>query len=177
MKLRSVFTGILAGLIISSTGVSEPAFALSCMQPDLVKTLEEAKASDKLYYILVGRFKTGPSAKNPPDANGYDFKPRPPKITHSWFDGYSVSNDPRRDSHLIRFPVDIETSCAGPWCSSPPSSEREVIAFVEARENQAPLLKTSPCPTWVFTVRPQETQVQTIRQCLDKTCAPKQSPY
>ena len=42
--------------------LSDSAFALSCMRPDLIKTLEDAKASDKVYHILVGKFMSNPSA-------------------------------------------------------------------------------------------------------------------
>jgi len=72
------------------------------------------------------------------------------------------------DQPLTRFPVDIETSCVGPWCSGVPSSDRDIIAFVEAREGQPPLLKISPCPYWTFNAEPK--QVSKVRQCLDKTC-------
>jgi len=151
------------------------AHALSCARPDLVKTLEEAKASEKLYHILVGKFIT----VSPRPLTPYNeilrpedqFKPRPPVITRTFFEGYSLAKRPYMDSRLTRFPVDIETSCAGPWCSSVPSSDRPLIAFVEARHGQAPLLKISPCPSWTFPAEPQK--VAKLRQCLDRTCQPE----
>lgn len=175
MRLRSIGAAILGSLMLADS-----AFALSCMRPDLVKTLEEAKASEKLYYILVGKFvPLKPPAKT--DFNGgyappeNQFKPKPPVITQSYFQGYSLAQDPRRDSHLTRFPVDIETSCVGPWCSGVPSGEREIIAFVEARDGQPSLLKISPCPYWTFGAEPE--QVQKLRQCLDKTCESEQPDW
>ena len=55
MKLRSTIAAILGTMLLS-----EGAFALSCARPDLVKTLEEAKASEKLYHILAGKFVSEP---------------------------------------------------------------------------------------------------------------------
>jgi len=179
MTLRSVFTAVLGMMMLS-----ESAFALSCARPDIVKTLEDAKASEKLYYVLVGKFTAQPRAKSKNKKyDGYiihekirspledQFRPKPPVITRSTFQGFSVGKTYRQDSHLKRFPVDIETSCAGPWCSELPSSDQDIIAFVEARDGQAPLLKISPCPYWTFGA--ELAQVQKIRQCLDSSCEPE----
>ena len=168
MKIRLGIAALLGSLMLSNS-----AFALSCMQPDLVKTLEEAKASEKIYHILVGKF----VALNPPPKrerpDGFvtpqdHFQGRPPMISQSYFEGFSLAQSSRRDVHLSRFPVDIETSCAGPWCSDVPSGQHDIIAFVEARPGQAPLLKISPCPSMTFGAT--APQVQKVRQCLDKTC-------
>jgi len=170
MKIRSVFAAMIGTLLLS-----ESAFALSCAAPDLVKTLEDAKASEKLYHILVGNFVSVSPRPNNEPFGGYvspedQFKPKPPKITSAYFEGYSLAQSPRHDVPLARFPVDIETSCAGPWCSDVPSSDRELIAFVQARDGQTPLLKISPCPYWTFEANRE--QVQKIRQCLDRKCKP-----
>ncbi|MEP3889838.1 MAG: hypothetical protein ABJN69_05175 [Hellea sp.] len=171
MKIRSLCAAILGSMMLADN-----AFALSCMRPDLVKTLEEAKASEKLYYVLVGKFvPMSPPPKHQP-YGGYtspedQFKSRPPVITRSYFEGYSVAKHARRDGHLTRFPVDIETSCVASWCSSAPPADREVIAFVQARPGQAPILEISPCPSLTFAAT--TPQVQKIRQCLDKSCEPE----
>ncbi len=170
MRLRSIGAAIIATLFMA-----ESASALSCVQQDLINTLEDAKASEKLYHILVGKFVTrGPRPKSrsysgfmsPEDQS----RPKPPLITRTYFEGYSLAQHPRQDEHLSRFPVDIETSCAGPWCSNVPQSDRALIAFVEAREGQAPLLKISPCPYWTFGAKAE--RVEKVRQCLDKSCQP-----
>lgn len=171
MKVRSIFAAALGGLIFS-----ESAFALSCARPDLVKTLEEAKASEKLYYILVGKFT---SMSLPPKTRyqgGYvspedQFKPKPPVITSTFFEGYSLAKHPRHDGHLTRFPVDIETSCVGPWCSAVPSEDSKLIAFVEVRDGYPPLLKISPCPSVTFAA--EKRQIKKVRQCLDRSCKPE----
>ena len=180
MRLRSIFAAILGAMMLADS-----AFALSCARPDLVKTLEDAKASEKLYYILVGKFVSPPPQTDLPETNpkansGYvlpfnPLKPKLPILTQSYFDGVSLAQSSRRDAPLTRFPVDIETSCAGDWCSSPPSSDRDIIAFVEAREGQAPLLKISPCPYWTFSADAE--RVKKVRQCLDKTCEPEANDW
>ena len=169
MRLKFILASAIGALMLS-----ESAFGLSCMRPDLVKTLEEAKDSPKIYHILVGRFQSlsrGPAFPDmgpnmPPEAQ---FESKPPRIMPSLFEGYSLAKNARRDIPLSRFPVDIEVSCMGPWCSDVPPPDRELIAFVEARPGQAPILKISPCPGQTFAA--DRKQVQKVRQCLDRKCA------
>jgi len=173
MTSRFNFGGAVCG-IMAALMVSQSASALSCARPDLVRTLEDAKASPKIYHVLVGRFISRGSPKHNP--GGYvspeeQFKPKPPVITQSLFEGVSLAQTPRQDHQLTRFPVDIETSCIGPWCSSAPQSDQELIAFVEARPGQSPILRISPCPSQAFRADPK--QVSKVRQCLDQTCEPE----
>lgn len=163
MGLRSICAALLGTLMLS-----ESAFALSCMRPDVVKTLEDAKASEKTYSILVGHFDRATPQPNLP---GGLFKPKMPQITSMWFEGYALAKYRRQDGQLTRFRVDVETSCAGPWCSDVPQRQAELIAFVELREGQAPLLKISPCPYWTFPA--ERKQVKKLRQCFDKSCQPE----
>jgi len=167
MVLRSLCVGVLSTFVLA-----ESALALSCMRPDLSKTMEEAKASDVTYSILVGTFATPPTSQMPQENIRPEdqFKPRPPVITPAKFTGYALTSDATTDAPLSEFPVDIETSCIGPWCSSPPSSETDAIVFVEMRENQSPVLKISPCPQWVFPLQSSLKQVKMLRSCFDKTC-------
>ena len=52
MGSRSIFGAVLLGALL----VSQTASALSCAPPNLQRVVEEAKASEKTYYVLVGRF-------------------------------------------------------------------------------------------------------------------------
>jgi hypothetical protein len=169
MTSRSIFGAVLIGALM----FSQSASALSCARPDLVRTLEDAKDSPKIYHILVGRFQSltrGPAFPQmgpnmPPEDQ---FKPKPPRLMPSYFEGYSLAKNPRRDVPLSRFPVDIEVSCIGPWCSDVPAADRELIAFVEARPGQTPVLRISPCPSQTFAA--DRKQVRKVRQCLDRKC-------
>lgn len=167
MILRSLSLGAVGALILA-----ESAFALSCLSPDLAKIMEEAKASETVYSILVGTLETPPAAQMPlePFDPEDQFKPKPPVTIPAKFSGYALTSDINTDALLTEFPVDIETSCAGPWCSRAPSSESRNIVFVEMRQNQTPLLKISPCPKWVFPLRDKGDQVEKLRACFDKKC-------
>ena len=181
-KLLTI-TAAVTGAVTTVLMLSHSASALSCARPDLVRTLEEAKASPKIYYVLVGRFislsKPTPNPMpNPSSDPTYNpnaevfpedpFRPKPPMLTKSYFEGVSLAPRRRNDYRLSNFPVDIETSCIGPWCSNAPDSNQELIAFVEARDGQAPILRISPCPSQTFSADREE--VQKVRQCLDKRC-------
>lgn len=175
MKMRSVFIGLIGAML-----ASESAMALSCARPDLASAMEKAKASDTVYHILVGNFTeqrpthTIPKGYNPKGNNGTQiedpFKPKPPQRIKTWFNGYSLTPNPRHDMKLTRFPVVVETSCVGPWCSSVPSSSTRQIAFVEQRQGRAPLLRVSPCTDKVFAVSEREENVRKLRRCFDRPC-------
>lgn len=177
VTIKTVFRGALTGLAATMM-FAQTASALSCMRPDLAKTMEKAKASDKIYYVLVGNFiyEPIPNKKTKFDPND-QFKSKPPVITQTRFEGYSLTPEARTDVPLMGFPVDIETSCMGPWCSSPPSPKSTQIAFVEVRDGQAPLLRITPCPDMAFRVQPQDGQVDKLRTCFNGTCQSGQPDY
>lgn len=184
MKLKFAFSALFAALISADS-----AFALSCARPNLIKSLEDAKASEDLYYILVGTFDAGAPphridtskpAGSEQQNSTYSPFPMPsktPRVTQTLFTGTLIGQDPQQDNHLTRFPVDIETSCVGIWCGRVPFKTQEVVAFVKTRGEQPPLLKISACSKWVFS-RNVPVQVSNIRQCLDKDCTdtPLRSP-
>ncbi len=171
MKLRSVIAGIAAAMMFSQS-----ASALSCMRPDLAKTMEEAKASEKLYYVLVGKLTYDP-ANLPPKHKFNGQQGHPPRITPAMFHGYALTPDARSDVPLSGYPVDVEVSCAGPWCGGLPSEQSTRIAFVEAREGLPPVLKVSACPGMTFETRPNDGQVEKLRTCFDKTCQSDRPDY
>ena len=57
-KFRSAKFGRILTATLSAVMVSESAFALSCVRPDLLRSLEQAKSSPTVYYILVGKFES-----------------------------------------------------------------------------------------------------------------------
>ena len=176
LKFRSIVMGAATAFVLSSVS-TQSASALSCMRPDLGQTMENAKASDKMYYVLVGRFSHN-AAPQPPIDYENQFQSKPPTITRAYFEGYSLTPNPRTDVPLYGLPVDIETSCAWPWCGSAPPSDRPQIAFVETREGQSAILRIGPCPDMVFAAEPQGGQTDMLRTCFDKTCpVSSDSPY
>lgn len=176
-KLRSVVMGAILSPFIAATMLGSSAHALSCVAPDLAKTMEEAKASDKMYNILVGRFYHR-AAKPPPIDFENQFQSRPPTLTPAFFEGYGLSPNPQTDQPLRAYRVDIETSCAGPWCGSLPQPGTEQIAFVEERPGQPPILRISACPGMMFSAKPQDTRTDMLRTCFDRPCPVKSdNPY
>lgn len=160
---------LVSVLLLGAVLVPNDTSALSCMRPDLAKTMEDAKASDKVYHVLVGRFTTSKKDRRPEETiGGGPFKPRPTLTAPAMFTGISLSPTSRSDYYLRDFPVDIETSCAAHWCGSLPDASTDQIAFVESRAGRSPLLRISACPSHVFRV--ELKKVQLLRECFDKTC-------
>lgn len=169
MGSRSIFGAVLLGALL----VSQTASALSCAPPNLQRVVEEAKASEKTYYVLVGRFTS--QTKNTRRAgynsgvNGRSFQ-ESKEVTQAIFEGYSIAPSRAADQDLTAYPVDVETSCAGPWCAGVPNATQELLAFVEARDGEPPILRIGPCPKYTYPANP--ATVETVRTCLTGTCGP-----
>jgi hypothetical protein len=162
MSQKIGIAALMGGLLFSQS-----ASALSCVEPNLVQTLEEVKASETVYYVLAGRFVPA-AAQTPrrgynPIRNRNNFQQNK-EITRVRFEGVSLASSPARDQALQQFPIDVETSCMGPWCSSLPNASREFLAFVEARDGQPPLLRVGPCPKFVYPT--SSRHVETVRTLL-----------
>lgn len=172
MKALSITAAIASCFLFTQS-----ALALSCAPPNMIGALEEAKASDESYYVLVGKFLT-PEAPRLTKPQGYKViqkgsvsrieYPKGPKTTPTFFEGVSLSSDPHSDTPLTAFPVDVQTICLGPWCSHVPSAEHDIIAFVKERPGQSPILVTSPCPGKTFAAAPET--VSKLRKCLTTQC-------
>lgn len=167
MGFRFLRSGILAAALCAFGAQS--AAALSCMRPDLTQTMEEAKASEKMYHLIVGEFKLIskkelPRTDVPPNWHGpaSDF-PNPVRAEMR-FDGVSLSPNARSDHRLTDFRLDVETSCAAHWCGGLPQEGQKMIAFVEARPGDTPILKIGACPQYLFWVQPGDDQVETLRK-------------
>lgn len=167
MLKRTLTAGLLG---LSLLAASQSASALSCMRPDLGKTMEDAKQSTTIYHVFVGKFHAPDYVAPPPMEYRNQMKPQPPQVTRAWFDGFSLGPNKRSDVPLQNFPVDMEISCSGPWCGGPPSANQTQIAFVEARRNAPPILKIYACPSNVFYTERGDGKVKKLRQCYDKTC-------
>lgn len=143
-----------------------PAAALSCMPPDLTRTMEQAKASEKLYYILVGELEliskqTLPRTDIPQDWNGPDFPQA--QQAEMRFTGYSLASTQGQDQRLMDMPMEVVTTCAAHWCGGLPATGQKMIAFVEARPEGKPRLTIGACPQFTFRTNPGDGQVETLR--------------
>lgn len=160
--LRAGFGALIwAGFAVQS------AAALSCMAPDLPATMEEAKASEKIYHIIVGEFKlvsktSLPRTDIPHGMSGADFPEA--QLAEMRFDGVSLSPSARNDVPLSGFHLDVETSCAAHWCGSLPREGQTMIAFIEARPAQKPILHIGACPKYLFWTQDGDGKVETLRR-------------
>ena len=174
MIFRTLF-GALAATIF----LSESALALSCARTNVSQAMEQAKASDDLYYVLVGQFQSTPLPKKPKKA-AVDprnrFEIAQPQMVEAWFDGRILSSNAANDSLVTRFPVDVEVSCAGSWCGSPPANGKELIAFVKARPGEPMMLEAGPCPSKIFALDPKGSQISSLRACFADSCEDSADP-
>lgn len=172
MILRSIL------ILLASIMLSDSAMALSCMRPDIAKTMEKAKASETVYHILVGNFTSHAPVPRFQGSDPRDqFEQKPPIITRALFTGHSLAKTPHLDERLTRFPIAIETSCMGPWCGSLPPQQTPYIAFVEARPGQVPILRLSPCQDVMYPADEGGQKVSKLRTCFDGLCRSDQEPY
>lgn len=167
---------VLLAVLMAAFFMVPNASALSCMRPDLSAAMEKAKASDKLYYIFVGTYRP----QDPGIVTDYmpnNQKKMGPKEMVMWFDGRVLGQQTWQDSIVRQVPVTVKTSCAGPWCSSPPQSGETFIAFVEAVPGRPAVLNIGPCPEWLFRLDPNGRQLDLLRDCFDKPCKTKLQTY
>ena len=161
MKLRSLLLAA-SGVFMSGVMTTVPtAQALSCAQPDIVRELEWAKASDKVYYLFVGTVSTPKTFRLPQEKHLENSlpqqKPRPSggvlQLSHpdrsqtlnATFTGYSMAKDERSDVQLKDYPLTLKVTCAASWCGSAPRRGETIIAFVEAVDGAPPVLMRGPC--------------------------------
>lgn len=165
MGFRFLRSGLLA-MVFCAFG-AQSAAALSCMAPDLARSMEDAKASDKLYQIIVGEFTLIsqteiPRQDVPWDWNGPDFPN--PVLAQMRFDGIGLTRSEYNDQALTDLRLEVQTTCAAHWCGSLPREGQTFIAFMEIREGQSPVLTIGPCPQYVFGTRPGDGQLEILRR-------------
>ena len=165
---------LAVGVLSPSTSVVPDAHALSCMRPDVIRTLDKAKKSEDLYYVLEGKFtlpNAGPDAGPTQPQQGRatnQFKPQPPRLTPAVFEGRALTRNPSTDVALSRFPVNIETSCAASWCGTVPPEDTPFIAFVKAELGGTPVLEIGACPEWMTASTAK--RVKLVRSCIEDEC-------
>ena len=110
MKLWSTIAAIASCVFISQS-----ALALSCAPPDMIKTLEDAKSSEDVYHVLVGKFITPIAPALTKNPKGYKViqkgsgpiqrltHSKEPKITATFFEGYALTPDASGDAPLTLF--------------------------------------------------------------------------
>lgn len=167
---------LVFALIIISSLFAGPSSALSCVRPDLLKSVNEAKNSNTVYYIFAGHIIPNNPVEYSVDPSR-DVTPKPPKVVAAKFVGRSLAPNRQQDYVLENYPINVEISCISVWCGQLPAPTEEIIAIVEARPNESPVLTIGPCPGSIFPAL--ERSVQSVRECLGADCqnGDKLSPF
>ena len=171
MTLRRI---LIAACIMTLT---PNAAALSCKPPNLLKRMEDAKASEDVYYVLSGTFT--PQTEVPAHAHfnlQNQHKKRPPITVNTLFNGVSLTPNHAPNVPMSNVPVNVKTSCVLAWCSSVPAQNKDRIAFVVVKPGQAPLLEIAPCSRNVFSVSQNKKEIGLLKSCFEKPCNANPEP-
>lgn len=134
-----------------------PALALSCLQPSVARSFEEARAAEEVYAVVLGRFEFGRTDLPAAGAEGV-------KIPAT-FDGRVLGPDGFVTE--ARRPVLLDVTCAMSWCGQiEPGTE--TLAFIEIGEDGLKVHVTA-CPRWVFQ-NPLPEQLGVARSCMTGGC-------
>ena len=158
-------------ILLASLMIAPSATALSCAMPDIMRELNEVKASEKIYHIFIGRFSAPKVKLASPGGTTHVFPRRARSQTvQGRFTGYSLASQKDEDVALLDYPVQINVTCAASWCGQVPRADQEMIAFVEALDRQPPILHAGPCPYLSHAYTAEKTRK--LRECLDIDCDP-----
>jgi len=134
----------LAAALAAAAGQAQ---ALSCMQPDPVRTFQDAHAAPEPWVVLLGRLVYGTP---PPIPDPMNLKPgQQPRVaafpaTFSGM-GLSASGFDRPYSGTIM----MQPVCYGPWCGGYPG-QADVLIFARVQADGSYLLEIDPCGQSVF---------------------------
>lgn len=144
---------------IALTCLNGPAFALSCMAPDVVTTYNEVAASDKRYVVVHGTLSFDEAKLPEVDLSKQDQIP-PHVDIKAQLKGRSLSkagfnNDFDR-------PVILRALCYGPWCGRPVSGIN-YLSFLE-ESDAGYVLSVTPCGDYDF-AEPSDEMLDKVNQC------------
>ncbi|WP_143595785.1 hypothetical protein [Tropicibacter naphthalenivorans] len=133
---------------------ASPVWALSCRPPDPVQAFIKADQDSAEWVVAKGQFLV--------------FERDLPKgaaVIPGTFTGLSLTS--RGFTEPFDTPVQIEISCAGPWCGAV-RPDVTYIAFLR-KEDASHRAFAKPCPVWLFT-NPGREEEQMLTACLRGTC-------
>ncbi|MEM6938512.1 MAG: hypothetical protein AAF943_13870 [Pseudomonadota bacterium] len=143
---------------------STPAFALSCLAPEVARSYDRFAADPADYVIVRGRISLEgklPRALSPSQSFP-DVTLVPARLV-----GKSLTQEG------FRLPFDkeltLEVSCLGPWCGSLADGE-DVLAFVRRSEG-AYYLAVPPCGGSAFGA-PKAAQIKRVKLCHQRGVCP-----
>ncbi|EPX79767.1 hypothetical protein [Salipiger mucosus] len=104
----------LATAVLLTLAVAQPALALSCMRPDLVRDFEEAAADPAEWIVVSGALRFDPA--DLPPAPGETVTETGGGEIAARMEGMALSGE----GFTIPFDreITLRLTCAGPWCGS-----------------------------------------------------------
>lgn len=131
--------------LVACLAFTPPAWSLSCLRPDIVRTYEMARDAKAGFWIVLGEIVAdGPIATPEPDAVGR-FKENASASTSVAFAGLGMTADGSYKGFEQRITLTI--TCLAHWCGSV-QDETHVFAAIEVKDT-GPELIIDPCSSRV----------------------------
>ncbi len=128
------------------TFAAQSALALSCLRPDSVRLYEFARDSDDLYQIVLGRISSVEPIALPeaPEMGSGGIGDGETNIARSTVrvTGTALTTD-AFDQPFERNVI-LELGCLGPWCSDPPTMEKDLLLALRV-DGDARILNPGVC--------------------------------
>jgi hypothetical protein len=152
---------MLRQLVLLATLVGSQAQALSCLQPDPVRTFQSAMAAPDSYVVLRGTVSEAEILIPLPDSKSGE------RAVPVWFIGHTLTRD--GFTQALEGPMTVQITCAGPWCGSMyPATE---LIFFARLQDGAYTIDAGPCGGAAFEADPRTTEMLT--SCLRaEACVP-----
>jgi hypothetical protein len=131
-------------LVLIAALVGSQAQALSCVQPDPVRTFQSVMAAPDTYVVLRGRVSEAEVLIPLPEGKTED---RPVPV---WFIGTALTPD--GFTQVLEGPMTVQISCAGPWCGSM-LGNAEQIFFARVQDGNY-TIDSGPCGGAAFAADP-----------------------
>lgn len=145
---------VLAGLF----ALAQPAFALSCMAPDIARDYQQAAQSDDTYIVVKGNLFFD-ETELPDRIDQRTSRARDSVDVEGWLAGFSLA----KNGFTRRFERDVilRVSCLGPWCGGTVKGEH--LAFLKQEDHQW-IMQINPCHGMTYAT-PTAEQEQTALAC------------
>ena len=136
------------------------AAALSCMRHGVTDAYRAAAESNAAYVVVRGTLRFDESKLPKSHQN-----PRETSVLTGRIEGVALG--PMGQRVARSYDVQLELSCAGPWCAEP--NQGDTLAFLR-KDGARYVLEDAPCGAFLFN-RPQPEDIRAVQACLDaKPC-------
>lgn len=148
----------LAAFGLLALSLAAPAWALSCVAPDIARDFKRAAASDESYIVVRGDLFLDEDAL-PGRLDRGATQQRDGLEIAGWLKGKSLT----RDGFTRAFERDVilRVSCIGPWCGS--TIKGPHLAFLR-QEAMTWVIDLSPCPGMAY-ANPTPGQEAKVQSC------------